>query len=90
MRSGRADLQVLALELLALEPSEVVLNPEAMALLGDQPRVDSGTWKTARKARQKASRWPGERALSCSWSCGGWWRDQAGNQGWWLAAGARA
>ena len=43
--------------------------------------VESGTWKAARKARQKAARWPGERALRCL-GVGGRWRDPAGNQGW--------
>ncbi len=37
--------------------------------------VESGTWKAARKAREKASRWRGDRALSCSWS----WSAMAGS-----------
>lgn len=42
LRSGCAGLLVLALELWALEPGQEVLNPEAMALLGDQPGDGGG------------------------------------------------
>ena len=42
LRSGCAGLPVVALGLWALEPAQEVLNPEAMALLGDQPSDRGG------------------------------------------------
>ena len=42
IRSGGSALLVLALELWALEPAQEVLNPEAMAVLGDQPSNGGG------------------------------------------------
>ncbi len=42
IRSGGACLLVLALELWALEPAQEILNPEAMAVFGDQPGDGGG------------------------------------------------
>jgi hypothetical protein len=42
IRSGVAGLLVLALELWSLEPAQEVLDPEAMALLSDQPSERGG------------------------------------------------